>query len=91
MVHLIRHLRIRGSVRWKKTGVIPIISSCWSDSGEAVCGVFVHFVVLWDGTGLNNRMGIDKMVSSCGNTGVVRFVVFRSDINDGTGISMLAQ
>ena len=52
----------------KKAGVVPIVLSCWSVSGEAVGGVFVRFVVLWDGTGLNNRTGLDTTVSSCGNT-----------------------
>lgn len=62
----------------KKAGVVPIkIVSCWSDSGEAVGGVFV--VGLWDGTGLNNRTGLDKTVSSCGNTGAVRVFVVRAN------------
>ena len=74
----------------KKAGVVPIIIvSCWSDSGEAVGGVFG---ILWDGTGLNNRTGLDKTVSSCGNTGAVRVFVVRANINSSSsGISVLAR
>ena len=75
--------------------MVPIkIVSCWSDLGEAVGGVFgifVRFAVLWDGTGLKNCTGInnriDKSIASCSNTGALRVVVFRSDINDGTGVT----
>lgn len=78
----------------EKAGVVPIkIVSCWSDSGEAVGGVFGVFGVgLWDGTGLNNRTGLDNTVSSCGNTGAVRVFVVRANINSSSsGISVLAQ
>ena len=78
----------------EKAGVVPIkIVSCWSDSGEAVGGVFGVFVVgLWDGTGLNNRTGLDNTVSSCGNTGAVRVFVVRANINSSSsGISVLAR
>ena len=52
----------------EKAGVVPIVLSCWSESGEAVGGVFGIFVVgLWDGTGLNNRTGIEKR---CGCAGI---------------------
>ena len=70
----------------KKARVVPIVLSCWSDSGEAVGGVFGIFAVLWDGTGLNNRTGLDNTVSSCGNTSAVRVFVVRSDFDSSSGI-----
>ena len=89
----------------EKAGVVPIVLSCWSESGEAVGGVFGIFVVgLWDGTGLNNRTGIenrcgcagieytscntctglDKTVSSCGNTRAVRVFVVRANLDSSS-------
>ena len=81
----------------EKAGVVPIkIVSCWSDSGEAVGGVFgifrIFLVDLWDGTGLNNRTGLDKTVSSCGNTGAARVFVVRANTNSSSsGILVLAR
>ena len=48
--------------------------------------VVVVLWVLWDGTGLNIRTGIDKTVSSCCDAYAVRVVAFRSTIDDCTGV-----
>ena len=79
--------------------MLPIISSCGVfvrlifGVFVIVFGVFVRVVVgLWDVTGLNIRTGKVDSTGSCSNTGTVRVVVvFRSDINDRTGIPVLAQ
>ena len=76
----------------KKAGVVPIkIVSCWSNSGEAVCGLFVGFgifvVGLWDVMGIENRGGCAGIEhTSCGNTSAVRVFVVRSDFDSSSGI-----